>query len=191
MCVFLVVWSCLTLCNPMDCSPPDSSVHRITQARILELVAISSSRGSSPSRYQTCLLCLLHRKADPLLLCHLGSPMQLVESLKLHSWLTFVLNIAFLLSSATLVLASSPRTHVLPKIFWWMKPPVFVNNIEIWLVVFIQAAMISVSTGPLTITLLVWARSSRKEEGLIGLMPDFWPFLMSLPFLTKALTIRG
>ena len=39
---------CLTLCDPMDCSPPSSSVHGIFQARILEWVAISSSRGSSP-----------------------------------------------------------------------------------------------------------------------------------------------
>ena len=41
-----VVQSCLTLCNPMDCSPPGSSVHGISQAGILEQVAISSSRGS-------------------------------------------------------------------------------------------------------------------------------------------------
>ena len=38
--------SCLTLCNPMDCSPPGSSVHGILQA-ILEWVAISYSKGSS------------------------------------------------------------------------------------------------------------------------------------------------
>ena len=38
---------CLTLYNPMDCSPPGSSVHWIFLARILEWVAISSSRGSS------------------------------------------------------------------------------------------------------------------------------------------------
>ena len=36
-----------TLCDPMDCSPPGSSVHGILQARILEWVAISFSRGSS------------------------------------------------------------------------------------------------------------------------------------------------
>ena len=36
--------SCLTLCNPMDCSPPASSVHEILQARILEWVAIFFSR---------------------------------------------------------------------------------------------------------------------------------------------------
>ena len=45
--------SCLTLCNPMDCSPPGSSVHGIFQARILEWVAISFSRGSSQPRDQT------------------------------------------------------------------------------------------------------------------------------------------
>ena len=51
----LVTQSCLTLCDPMDCSPPGSSVHGILQARILEWVAISSSRGSSqPSRDRTC-----------------------------------------------------------------------------------------------------------------------------------------
>ena len=38
---------CLSLCDPMDCSPPGSSVHGILQARILEWVAVSLSRGSS------------------------------------------------------------------------------------------------------------------------------------------------
>ena len=38
---------CLTLCNPMDCSPPGSSVHGIFQARVLQWVAIAFSRGSS------------------------------------------------------------------------------------------------------------------------------------------------
>ena len=41
MCV-LATQSYLTLCDPIDCSPPDSSVHRILQARILEWVAIPS-----------------------------------------------------------------------------------------------------------------------------------------------------
>ena len=45
--VVLVTQSFLTLCNPMDCSPPSSSIHGIFLARILEWVAISSSRGSS------------------------------------------------------------------------------------------------------------------------------------------------
>ena len=45
--------SCLTLCNRIDYSPPGSSVHGILQARILEWVAISFSRGSSQSRDST------------------------------------------------------------------------------------------------------------------------------------------
>ena len=49
----LVAQLCLTLCDPMDCSPPGSSVHGIFQARILEWVAISFSRGSSRPRDQT------------------------------------------------------------------------------------------------------------------------------------------
>ena len=43
----------LTLCDPMDCSPPCSSVHGILQARTLEWVAMPSSRGCSQPRDQT------------------------------------------------------------------------------------------------------------------------------------------
>ena len=42
-----VVQSWPTLCDPMECSPPGASVHGIVQARILEWVTMSSSRGSS------------------------------------------------------------------------------------------------------------------------------------------------
>ena len=48
----LVTESCTTLCNPMDCSLPGSSVHGILQSRILEWVAMLFSRGSSRSRDQ-------------------------------------------------------------------------------------------------------------------------------------------
>ena len=47
-----VAQSCLTLCDPMDCSLPGSSVRGIFQARVLEWVAISFSRGSSGPRDQ-------------------------------------------------------------------------------------------------------------------------------------------
>ena len=48
--------SCLTLCNPMDCGPPGSSVHGILQAGILEWVAIPFSRGSSqPRDWVSCI----------------------------------------------------------------------------------------------------------------------------------------
>jgi len=46
-CYCLVAKLCLTLCDPMDRSPPGSFVHGIFQARILEWVAISFSKGSS------------------------------------------------------------------------------------------------------------------------------------------------
>ena len=49
--------SCLTLCDPVDCSQPGSSVHGILQARILKRVAISSSRGSSQARDWTSISC--------------------------------------------------------------------------------------------------------------------------------------
>ena len=42
--------SCPTLCNPTNCSPPAASVHGISQARILKQIAISFSRGISPTR---------------------------------------------------------------------------------------------------------------------------------------------
>ena len=51
---------CLTLCDPMDCSPPGSSVHGILQARILEWV-VSSSRGSSQAKNRICASCIGRR----------------------------------------------------------------------------------------------------------------------------------
>ena len=51
---YTVLQSCLTFCDPMDCSPPSSSVHGILLA-ILELVAMPSSRGSSWLRNWTCV----------------------------------------------------------------------------------------------------------------------------------------
>ena len=69
--------ACPTLWDPMDYSPPASSVHGILQARILEWVAVPSSRGSSRSRNGTPrLLCLLHSQEDSLPLAPLGKPSQ-------------------------------------------------------------------------------------------------------------------
>ena len=55
----LVAQSCPTLCDPLNCSQP--SVHRIFQARILEWVATSYSRGSSQPRGQTQVSCIAVR----------------------------------------------------------------------------------------------------------------------------------
>ena len=57
----LVTQLCPALCEPMDRSPPGSSVHGILQARVLEWVAISFSRGSSPPRDWNWVSCITGR----------------------------------------------------------------------------------------------------------------------------------
>ena len=60
-CVVVVLFltkSCLTLCSPMDSSPPGSSVHGTSQARIPEWVVISFFRGSSQPRDVACISCI-------------------------------------------------------------------------------------------------------------------------------------
>ena len=57
-----VAQSCLTLCDPMDCSLPGSSLLGILQARVLEWVAISFSRESSQPRDQTRISCIPGRR---------------------------------------------------------------------------------------------------------------------------------
>ena len=54
-CCYFVAKSCLTLCDSVDCSPPGSSAYGVSQARLLEWVAISFSRGISWLRDQTCV----------------------------------------------------------------------------------------------------------------------------------------
>ena len=75
VCVCVCVYALLShvwLCNPRECSPPSSSAHGILQARILEWVVISSSRGPSWPRVQThisCVSCIGKWIGK----CHLGS----------------------------------------------------------------------------------------------------------------------
>ena len=57
----LITQSCRTLFDPMNCSLPSSSVHGILQARILEWVAISFSKGSCQLRNQTRVSCTVGR----------------------------------------------------------------------------------------------------------------------------------
>ena len=91
----LVAQLCPTLCNPVDCSPPGPSVHEILQARILEWVAISFSRGSSQSRNQTHISCI---EADSLLSEPPGKPVHLSVLLKyIYLFTYFWLCWAFLL----------------------------------------------------------------------------------------------
>ena len=73
--VVLIAQLCPTLCDPcdpMDCSSPGSCVHGILQARILEQVAVSSSRGSFRLRNQTWIP--LHCRQSLYHLSHQGNP---------------------------------------------------------------------------------------------------------------------
>ena len=74
-CCCLVAKSCLTLCDPMDYSLPGSSVHGIFQARILEWVAMASSRGIFPT--QGLNPGLLHSRQILYQLSYQGSPCEL------------------------------------------------------------------------------------------------------------------
>ena len=58
MCACMLAQSCLILCDPTDCSPQGSSVQGISQARILQWAAISSSRGSSQATDRTLIFCI-------------------------------------------------------------------------------------------------------------------------------------
>ena len=97
--------SCLTLCDPMDCSPPGSSVPGILQARILEWVATPFSRGSSQPRNLThvsCISCISRH-----VLYHLGCPL-------FHGALLLICNSIWGLDS---ILGSSPSWLILQIYF--------------------------------------------------------------------------
>ena len=91
--------SCPTLCNPIDCSPPGSSVHGILQARILEWVATAPSPGNLPAQGSNLYFsCLLPWQADSLPLSPPGSPCRTyfpVSSYILNSMLD-IINFTFL-----------------------------------------------------------------------------------------------
>ena len=80
--------SCPALCYSMDCSLLGASVHGILQARILELVAIFTSRESS---YPVIEITFPALQADPLSQSHLGSPIQFL--VPLYKLLTLLSNI--------------------------------------------------------------------------------------------------
>ena len=97
------LWSCLTLCSPMDCWPPVASVHGILQARIPEWVAIPSSRGYSQPNdwtnifYSSCI----GRRVSFFVVCFLplmppGKPLKPVILLILVLVLTSEMSVGFL-----------------------------------------------------------------------------------------------
>ena len=68
----LVTQSCPTLCDPMGCSPPGFSVHRILQARILRGLPCHPPRGSSQPKNQTRVSCIAGTEELMLLNCGVG-----------------------------------------------------------------------------------------------------------------------
>ena len=91
MCMYCVcaqsLQSCPTLCDHLDCSPPCSSVHRISQAEIVEWVAISFSRGVFPTQgLNLCLLCLLHWQLGSSPLALPGMPEFLYTNNVISKW---------------------------------------------------------------------------------------------------------
>ena len=93
--------SCPTLCHPIDCNPPGSSVHGISQTRITEWVAISSSKGSSQSGDWTWISCLAggFLTTEPVLKSTLSL---------LHGWSTWT----FAKLTVLVGLVFSPHLHV-------------------------------------------------------------------------------
>ena len=90
-----VTQSCLTLSNPTDCSPPGSSVHGILQARILEWVAMSSSRDLPDPGIEPVSPVAPALQVDSLQLKHQGSPPVWISTI--ISWIVPVfLHIVFI-----------------------------------------------------------------------------------------------
>ena len=114
-----VTQSCPTLCDPMDCSPPDSSVHGIFQAWILEWVPVSFSRGPSWPRDWTRGSRIIGRRFSVwatrvALLTHyvplLVACVQLPRANSLHSGHTWSL-LLLSYSSSTSLLAFASRSN--------------------------------------------------------------------------------
>ena len=82
VCLYALIHSCLSLSDTMDCSPPGSFVLGILQARLLEWVAISLSRGSSRPTDQIRSPAL---QADSVLSCDQGSHKTQIVCLTPHS----------------------------------------------------------------------------------------------------------
>ena len=116
----LVSQSCLTLCDPMDCSLPGSSVHRILQARILEWVAISFSREHSWCRDWTQVSCIGRQ-----ILYHLRVP-------QLRTWKSPHWNMRTTCSLLTQSLSCLPFFPILTTMGEQKLPP---QNMSLWLII--------------------------------------------------------
>ena len=104
-----------TLCGPVDCSPPGSSVHGISLVRMLEQAVLCFSRSSSWPRDQTqCLLPLLNRKVNSLPLHCMGRTDGLWVHPYCYKWHYFIIFYWWIISSCMYV----PHL-VYPCLCWW------------------------------------------------------------------------
>ena len=116
-----VAQSCPTLCDPVDCSLPGSSIHGIFQARVPEWLAISFSRGAS--RDGTCISCISGRCFTIWAPREAHSGGYIVQYEKWYKWKLCLL---FLLkhqrhSLANLILPSFPVVPLLPYYIYWNR----------------------------------------------------------------------
>ena len=125
---------CPTLCNPVDCSPPGSSIRGIFQARILGCVAISSSRGASQPRdwthYRKILHCWVTGEAYGLKWACMDTSLWFSHA---FPWRLLILGT----SPGLLVICPSPLVKCLPKYFACFKNLVVKNKNNKNLVVFL------------------------------------------------------
>ena len=125
--------SCLTPCDPMDHSPPSSSVDGILQARVLEWVAMPSSRGSG-RRF------LYHQ-------CYLGSLQILLWLYVIHRYIytqPFICIISFQIPNSlrgeTISLTQSPETR---KYFTWIEYLINVQQVNTHLIMIQTCSLLS------------------------------------------------
>ena len=162
-----VAQSCPTLCDPMDCSLPGSSIHGILQARILEWVAISFSRGSSQPRDQTRVSLIAGRRFNLWATREAPSPEVCSNSCPLVQWCYLTIS-----SSAALFsfcLQSFPTSGSFPV------SPLFASGG--------QRIGASVSTSVLPVNIQSWIPSGLT--GLISLLSKWLSRIFSSTTILK------
>ena len=124
MCVcMLVAQSCLTLCNPIDCSPPGPSVHGILQARTLEWVAISFSNRNYRKKEKVKLLSRVQLFATPWTEAHQAPPSIEFSRQEYWSGLPFPSPIALLIFCKNFA-----KIHMKMASFWYRLTPQIKKN---------------------------------------------------------------